>query len=459
MPQRDDPLKRRPRAKNREDIEDAIEKRLSGQLAQLMRDPRYLDGDPDYRAYIHRQFRRVYDDPSGKPKTLRIGRPKPFVDELEPFDPARERRLRLGQEKEGPPLRHGTILTGAGRGPRLRQTETPPTSPSTRKTSGAADPSASAQGFDIIPPSERALGELEGNARRHGPDPEVARRTRDERLKREQEDLRRTLDEDLERQKDGVRNDDVDRGEISRRLERTGEAIDAMIASWRRDGSVLGAEFLERYRDGVGGVHPISWGKLMTYSKFRYEQEELKGHYLDWVRGELDDDLWRPFMELSDGESIRVSTNQDGDPLKLTVNWDPVTVGSTFDLNDGKDRDFARAVGQGEIESFGDLTFTRRGEIILVSGTVDMKLNEMFNFEPGILGWLDSLINSAGPSVSNEDLEEYETLGPAKEFLSTSRKIWQVTGRLVLRDDGTPDLRETVLFWSQADREEAGDDA
>ena len=107
MPHRDDPLKRRPRAKTREDIEDEIEKRLSGQLAHLMRDPRYLAGDPDYRAYIHRQFRRVYDDPSGKPKTLRIGRPKPFVDELEPFDPARERRLRLGREKEETPGMQG----------------------------------------------------------------------------------------------------------------------------------------------------------------------------------------------------------------------------------------------------------------------------------------------------------------------------------------------------------------
>ncbi len=229
-----------------------------------------------------------------------------------------------------------------------------------------------------------------------------------------------------------------------------------MIASWRRDGSILGAEFLQRYRDGVGGVRPISWGKLMTYSKFRHEQGRLKGHYLDWVRDELDDDLWTPFFELEDGESIRVSTNQDGDPLKLVVDWGPFNAGSVFDLNDGKDRDFARAVGEGEIESFGDLTFTRQGEIIFVSGIVDMKLNEEFNFEPGFLPWLDSLVSSSGPSVSNEELEEYEIHGPAKEFLSTSRKIWQVTGRIVLRDDGTPDLRETVLFWSEADREESG---
>ena len=133
-----------------------------------------------------------------------------------------------------------------------------------------------------------------------------------------------------------------------------------------------------------------------------------------------------------------------------------MSIGSALNLNDGRDRDFARAVGQGEIEGFGDLNFQRVGQIILVSGTIDMRFNEEFNFEPGFLPWLDSIFGSDGPSASNEELEEYETLGPAKEFLSTSRKIWQVTGRIVIRDDGTPDPRETILFWSEADREEAG---
>jgi hypothetical protein len=455
------------RGRTRRETEDEQEVRLGRELRHLMQDPRYMEGDPDYRAFVHRQYRRVYDDPKGEPAPLRIGRPQTFTDHVEPFDPPRERRLRLGAKEPGEssgvpgqttqPSR-GTIL---GRVPMVAESAERRTvrssAAATNRRQRVAEASSTPQpDFEILPPSERAMSGLEENARRHGLDPVDARRARLDRLEREKGEVRRAVQEQLGQQGDSVRNTDLDRGEISQRLEQTGRAIDAMIASWRRDGSILGAEFLQRYRDGVGGVRPISWGRLMTYSKFRHEQGRLKGHYLNWVRDKLDDDLWTPFLELEDGESIRVSTNEAGKPLKLTVNWDPLTIGSAFNRSEGSDRDFARAIGQGEIESFGDLTFTRHGEIIFVSGIVDMKLNEEFNFEPGFLPWLDSIFGSDGPSATNEEFEEYETLGPAKEFLSTSQKIWQVTGRIVLRDDGTPDPRETVLFWSEADREESG---
>jgi hypothetical protein len=403
-----------------------------------MQDPRYATGEPDYRAYVHRQYRRVYDDPSRKPALLRIGRPKTFADHIEPFDPARERRLRMGSG-EGPEKSSGrpkklsasseqSSLNGTREAEQSAQRRTLESlqAATVRQSRDSEVSSASQSDFDIVPPSERAMFGLDWNARRHGPDPEDARLARLARLEREA------------------------------RLRRTGEAFDAMIASWRRDGSALGAEFLERYRDGIGGTRRIAWSELMTYPKFRREQGRLKGHYLDWIRGTLDDELWTPFLELEDGERIRVWTNGGGGLLKLTAKWNPVTIGSALNQNEGKDLDFARAVGQGEIEGFGDLTFTRRGNVIFVSGLVDMRFNEPFNFESGILVWIDSTFGTDAPSISNRDAEEYETSGPAREFLTTSRQLWQVTGRIVLREDRTPDTDETVLFWSDADREEAG---
>ena len=419
------------------EIPDEKEIRLGRELRHLMQDPRYMEGDPDYRAYIQRQYRRVYDDPSGKPDHLVVGRPATFVDAIEPFNQTRERRFRLGiqskaevssgeQSQSTRPSRR-TILGGAPEagGSAQRRTSGSSVAAADRRHRDAAASSSSQSDFDITPPSERAMTNLEGNARRHGPDPEDARRSQLDRLEQEE------------------------------RLRRTGKSIDAMIASWRRDGSLLGAEFLQRYRDGAGGTRPIAWSELMTFPKFRREQERLKGHYLDWVRDELEDPLWTPFLDLEDGQSVRVWTNGGGKRLKLTVNWDPVTRGSVLDLNDGKDRDFARAMGRSEIEGIGDLRFTRRDGIIYVSGIVEMSVDEKFDFEPGVLGFIGSTAAKGAPSVSNRDLMDYVTFGPGETFRTTSTRLWQVTGRIVLREDGTPDPDDTVLFWSEPDGEKA----
>ena len=406
-------LRRKPK-----EAPDETEARLSRELAYLMRDPRYRDGDADYRAYIQRQFRRVYDDPSGEPQPLRIGRPKVFVDGLESFDPARERRLRLGleQERQGGGQPAGSDV--------LRRTRMSSLGADKQSDREVRETSQTNEVFEIPPPSERAMSELEGNARRHGPDPESAHHNY------------LTMQESLAK------------------LPRTLEAVDAMIASWRRDGSDLAVDYFERYRDGAGETISMSWSDLQSFPKFRKEQETLKGHYLDWVRGELDDDLWTPFLQLADGENITVSTNGKGEPLKLVADWGPVTFDSVLDHNEGKDRDFARGFGRGEIESFGNLSFIRRGNTIFVSGFVEMRFDETFDFETGVLGPIGSFAAAGAPMVSNSDLRDLATLGTARPFTTTSQRLWQVKGRIVLHEDSTPDPNKTKLFWSDADLEE-----
>ena len=62
-----------------------LHERMERELTNLKRDRRYWDGDPDYRAHVKRQFERVYNDPTGKPSPLRIGPPKIFTTEIEPY--------------------------------------------------------------------------------------------------------------------------------------------------------------------------------------------------------------------------------------------------------------------------------------------------------------------------------------------------------------------------------------
>ena len=91
---RHDPLAPKPRQKKLRETPDETEQRLNADLRLLMNDKRYRENDRDYIHFVQRQFRRVYDDPSGEPsKDLRIGRPQTFATSLEHFDRAREQRL------------------------------------------------------------------------------------------------------------------------------------------------------------------------------------------------------------------------------------------------------------------------------------------------------------------------------------------------------------------------------
>ncbi len=448
MPQRDDPLKRRPRAKTREDIEDEIEKRLSGQLAHLMRDARYLDGDPDYRAYIHRQFRRVYDDPSGKPKPLRIGRPKPFVDELEPFDPARERRLRLGQEKEAPPVRQGTILTGGGRR-RLGE-------PSDDATPTLAD--ANRRGGKPSPVRQRKVSSSADQplsaTRRVSTRPAAGLPTVSfDRLRETVEDM---LLEDKQRSPDDPK--------LREELEETINAVKEIVEIGRDDGFILSSEFLDRYVKNEGGTYTMPWSLLRGFSLFRSAEKTVRNHYENWFLGATHDDVFgEPFLRLQDGETIKLGT--DGSSSR--VRWDAVWKPNVFSLASKRDetpavtrfeRDFIAAFGAAAIKDYGNLSFTRRGDVIYVAGRVDMRFDERYDFEDdfGLAGWVSTLSLKL-PNVTASDLRDLEVYDLAKPFRTQSSRLWLVTGFITLVD-GQPDRSKSKINWRELDRDETAPD-
>ena len=121
-----DPLVPRQRRKKPGETPDETEQRHNADLQAFMNDERYQKDDGEFRHFVQRQFRRVYDDPSGKPaKNLTIGRPKTYVTDLEPFDRRREAPLRREteardvQKSEGAKARQGgtagSVLSEASR--------------------------------------------------------------------------------------------------------------------------------------------------------------------------------------------------------------------------------------------------------------------------------------------------------------------------------------------------------
>jgi len=56
------------------------------ELAELVADPRYRT-DESFKSHVRQQFKRVFNDPTGKPGGLWVGRQRIFASELEPFAP------------------------------------------------------------------------------------------------------------------------------------------------------------------------------------------------------------------------------------------------------------------------------------------------------------------------------------------------------------------------------------
>ena len=133
---------------------------------------------------MQRQFRRVYDDPSGKrSKNLIIGRPKTYVTDLEPFERAREQLLRRkaqARESDGATVKKPTTGDEAI-GVQGRRSATAST---THLGAAGARPVQTSVGNDItsteehdIPPYwDRAIGRFDlshARARRRFPGSEM----------------------------------------------------------------------------------------------------------------------------------------------------------------------------------------------------------------------------------------------------------------------------------------------
>lgn len=68
-----------------EDVSATEHERIRKDLAGLIADPRYRH-DEAFKRHVRRQLQRIYNDPRNPKATLRIGVPKVFAKEVEPFD-------------------------------------------------------------------------------------------------------------------------------------------------------------------------------------------------------------------------------------------------------------------------------------------------------------------------------------------------------------------------------------
>jgi hypothetical protein len=433
MPYEHDPLKRRPLRKT----PDGTEARLSAELAYLMRDPRYRDGDPDYQAYIQGQFRRVYDDPTGRPQPLRLGRPKAFVDALEPFDPARERRLRLGTGEEAASGAEAADLNDprrariSGLGVANRRSGEAATR-AVRRVSSSGIQSSDTVDKDSLQPT---------------PSPSAPHRQSVE------SGMRHAIEQRSSDHRAAKLPDDP---ELRERLQRTSDSARTMSEYWKGGGLDLSSDYLNRYLDGGGGTTELPWSMLEEYSYVPNAVETIRNYYDEWLGDERDDDkVGSPFLSMADGEILQLGEPGYQSPVQwenewYLNHWTLALTGSRELFQDPHDVDFLVAFGSAEVKGYGDFTFVRRGDLVHVVGHVDMRFDEIFNFEEDGVAYLASSITPNAPSIRDSDLRELAQYGLAKPFRTVSNQLWLVSGYIVL-DDGGPDVSRTGLRWRLID--------
>ncbi|MEM7124170.1 MAG: hypothetical protein AAF563_23025 [Pseudomonadota bacterium] len=396
-----DPLRPQPRRKKKNETSDETEQRLSADLRLLMTDERYQKNDPDYRHFVQRQYRRVYDDPSGEPREgLRIGRPEVFVTYLEPFDRDRERRIRRGEEVE----RHVT------------QDRRPSTTVSQSElglaNAGSARRQASGNAEtidepDVIPYWERAIGQSGPNERtRSTPFPGI-RDVRDE-------DTLRRYQDHLDEQK-----------------ERANDVADARRRSWvfiqsaSASGYDEAARAHEHYLEGSGEPLIVDSEIVRSYGPVNDAEKDILTHLKDWLRGTLSDSRFgQPWLDLANGERTIVGKESfDADRVGGLVNWNTTFDGPNSKLDPEFWTDARMTFNSGTLDSFSQLVFERHGTRIKVNGFVNLRVSDRYDFEDGHI-------------LESKVLEDH---GDAKSF-DISTTVWTrpISGWIELGGSQTP---------------------
>jgi len=229
---------------------------------------------------------------------------------------------------------------------------------------------------------------------------------------------------------------------------RTGDilkSVDSMISAGRRLGLHHAAAHLQRYRDGTGGSVHLPWAVVRDAGYLARAEQRIFEHYENWFTGGLKDSrLGQPFLALRDGESIELGAPRKGE-LRNGLVWEADfglrPIGSRIE------QDLSLAIGEGKMQGFGQLRFSRVGNVINVRGTVDLQLAETYNFEPGFVAGLVNAFLVDGPDVGNGGLMELARRGVAAPFATNARQRVEVTGHIALDGDGNPDPARSDFVW------------
>ena len=371
--------------------------RMERELSNLKRDQRYWDGDTDYLNYVHRQFERVYNDPSGKTRSLRIGAPKIFATKIEPFE-VTDKATHHGEASVG--------RVGATRISGVSLTSLSPPNDLREKSAGAKT-------------QHGAVGlrkKSDTNATSHL---NQSRRSTS-RIAAAADDL-------------GDLVDVVTSGE--------GESADSGLAKaqkllekFREKNWQFAEMLLDRYLGGTGEEVTLPSSFVQDYPTLRLGYRGVFRNLSRWFLGDvIDSRVGEASLPMHDGDEVTIGSLSANNAVELNdfVMWEATFkgAGGTLDPIDklALDDEVHASIGGGTLQGFlTNLNLVREGNVIKVSGVMTFRVRDVYKFDAG--HWLG--------------FDEIEAAGQAKRFTVFSEP-WSlnVEGTIVLHDEVPIDAR------------------
>lgn len=175
-----------------------------------------------------------------------------------------------------------------------------------------------------------------------------------------------------------------------------------MIADARKGGKNFAADNLQYFIDGRGGVKNVPLSTLNKFGAFTSSVEKNQSRFERQI-GEM-------AYKLKDGESQVI---QDY--------WDAVVDPGVFS-------ELYYASGKSQITSTGRITVTRKGNEIIISGTVANVWKDPYDWNLGMSAYIPG-----HGDISDNDGIYLEQYGGAKSYMLMSSWSVSVTGKIIIR--------------------------
>lgn len=236
------------------------------------------------------------------------------------------------------------------------------------------------------------------------------------------------------------------RPEFSEKLDEYERKYHEIAGFLAESGHETAAKFLDNYLDGDGMEIWLDEYQLKRSPSVAEALERTRGHFENWLQGILHPN--DPSEEL---EEVLTGL-QDGQTTTVTSGWDGRIFNDSVVANTLDETDAFLALGRSKINGTAEFTFTRRGDEIIFSATVNWKVDETYDFESGISlpivdpnNILGSIFREGGLMVARmEELIALAKYGRAANFATKAQWSESVVGSMTLapteRDAKTREL-------------------
>ncbi|SEH49679.1 hypothetical protein, partial [Chryseobacterium culicis] len=175
-----------------------------------------------------------------------------------------------------------------------------------------------------------------------------------------------------------------------------------MIIEARKKGKNFAADNLQYFLNGKGGVKKIDLGILIQFGAFNDGFDRNKSRF--------DDQVYNSALKLKDGQSTVLSDY-----------WDATIEPSVFS-------ELYYASGMSQLTSKGSFTLSRKGNTITVSGSVENRWYDPYNWNAGMSAYIPGF-----GDVSDDDGNYLVEYGNARPFLLESKWKSTVSGTITIR--------------------------